>query len=232
MKEKIDIAVVTGEHPFDVPAFHRLFCSMPEINYYPQHLDQFVRDWGKVRTRYDVVLFYNWHQDTPPGNERGWWHQGTKEALEEICETGQGIVILHHAIGAFPKWEFWSELVGRNHRPFTVDQFFAWFDEGFVVFDNLHMKIADPVHPITLGLDDCDIPSETWGSSIGNPISDCHILMTTDHPKMELKAMAWIHQYKKARVFCLQPGHDNASYVNPNFRTMLSRGIQWVSGHL
>src|SRR5687768_10522788 len=63
---KITTAVVTGEHPFNVPAFHNLFRSLPDVDYYPQHLDDFVADWGNVRTRYDVVLLFNWHLDTPP----------------------------------------------------------------------------------------------------------------------------------------------------------------------
>jgi type 1 glutamine amidotransferase len=39
-----------------------------------------------------------------------------------------------------------------------------------------------------------------------------------------------INQFKKARVFCLQPGHNNDSYADPQFRTVLSRGIQWAAG--
>ena len=66
-KGKVTVAVVTGEHPFNVPGFHNMFRCLPAIDYYPQHLDQFVADWGKVRTRYVVVLFFHWHLDTPPG---------------------------------------------------------------------------------------------------------------------------------------------------------------------
>ncbi|MFN2154222.1 MAG: hypothetical protein ACK2UX_03215 [Anaerolineae bacterium] len=94
--------MVTGEHPFNVPGLHNLFRSLPEIDAYPQHMDQLVADWGHVRTRYDVVLFYNFHLDTPPANERGWWQGGTDRALQELAETGQGIIVLHHAINAFP----------------------------------------------------------------------------------------------------------------------------------
>ena len=80
-KEAITVAVVEGEHPYNVPAFHRLFRSLPGIDAYPQHLDQFVNDWGNVRTQYDVVLFFNWHLDTPPENEHGWWQKGTMQVL-------------------------------------------------------------------------------------------------------------------------------------------------------
>ena len=233
---KITTAVVTGEHPFNVPGFHNMFRSMTEIDYYPQHMDQFVQDWGHVRTRYDAVLFFNWHLDIPPQNERGWWQKGTKEALEELGETEQGIVVLHHAIGAFPRWAFWSELVGIPDQDrmftFTLDRLRAAFADGTAVMGTVPIEVSDPVHPITRGLSAWDISGETWGPFVGNPDSGCNVLLTTDHPKSALKAMAWTHQFRNARVFCLQPGHDNDSYADPNFRTVLSRGIQWVARRL
>jgi type 1 glutamine amidotransferase len=58
------------------------------------------------------------------------------------------------------------------------------------------------------------------------------MLLTTDHPKMVMKAMAWTHEFRAARVFCLQPGHNNDHYADPIFRTMLSRGIHWAAGRL
>ncbi|MEE8389693.1 MAG: ThuA domain-containing protein [Anaerolineae bacterium] len=227
---QITTAVVTGEHPFNVPGFHTLFRSLPDVAYYPQHMDQFVADWGNVRTRYDVVLLFNWHLDTPPGNERGWWQSGTKEALEQLGETKQGIVVLHHAIAAFPQWEFWSELVGIPHesRTFTFDQ----VPDAIVFGETLHIEIADPEYPISRGLSALDIYGETWGFFAGPPGPGCHTLLTTDHPKMRMKAMAWTHQFRNARVFCLQPGHNNDTWADPNFRTVLSRGIQWVAGRL
>jgi len=93
---KVTTAVVIGEHPFNVPGFTNMLRNMPEIDGYLQPLDQFVADWGHVRTRYDVVLFYNWHLDTPPDNERGWWQEGTQEALEQL---GNGAGHRHAAYG-------------------------------------------------------------------------------------------------------------------------------------
>jgi hypothetical protein len=228
---KITTAVVTGEHPFDVPGLHNMFRAMPEVDYYLQHLDQFVSDQAHVRTRYDVVLFYNLHLDIPPENERGWWQGGTKEALEELGETEQGIVVLHHAIGAFPGWAFWSELVGIPDQDrmsgFSLDRLFATF-----AFEPVRIEVPDPGHPITRGLSAWDMPGELWGPMMGNPGPECHVLLTTDHRKARLKAVAWTRQVKNARVFVLQPGHDNDHYADQNFRTVLSRGIQWVAGRL
>lgn len=227
---QITTAVVTGEHPFNVPGFHNLFRCLPDVDYYPQHMDQFLCDWGQVRTRYDVALFYNYHLDTPPDNERGWWQSGTGEAIEQLGETKQGIVILHHAINAFPQWGFWSELVGIPHsdRRYTLDELRAGLSFG----EMLHIDIADADHLITRELSAWDIYGETWDFGAAEPGPDCHTILVTDHPRMRMKAMAWTHQFKKARVFCLQPGHNNDSYADPSFRTVLARGIQWAAGRL
>jgi type 1 glutamine amidotransferase len=44
-----------------------------------------------------------------------------------------------------------------------------------------------------------------------------------------MSAIAWTRDFKGSRVFCLQSGHDNETYVDPNFRTVLTRGIQWCA---
>ena len=64
-KKKITTAIVTGRHPFNVPAFQRLFRSIPEVDAYPQPLEDFAADAGNCRKDYEVVVFYNFHQDTP-----------------------------------------------------------------------------------------------------------------------------------------------------------------------
>jgi type 1 glutamine amidotransferase len=60
---------------------------------------------------------------------------------------------------------------------------------------------------------------------------DCHVLLTTDHPK-SLRTLAWTRQHNKSRVFVLASGHDQKTYANPNFRTVLLRGIQWAAGRI
>ena len=147
---------------------------------------------------------------------------------------GQGIVILHHAIGAFPQWQFWSDLMGVRHRDraYDVPEFLeiggTWLSWG----ETRHIEIADPHHPIVRGLEAWDLIGETWNFLDIVPKPDCDLILTTDHPKMLSHAMAWTHQFKKSRVFCLQPGHDNDTWTDPHFRTVLLRGIQWVAGRL
>jgi len=60
------------------------------------------------------------------------------------------------------------------------------------------------------------------------PGAGCEVLFTVDHdPSMQ--ALGWVTEYKKARVFCFQPGHDHLAWENPTFREVLRRGIRWAA---
>jgi len=212
--KKIRTAVVTGRHPYDLPNFYAVFRSIPDIDFYPQHMEDFVSDAGKVRTQYDVVVFYNFHQETP-GNEQNWWDKGTKEALEQLGENQQGILLLHHAILAFPRWQVWADICGIQDRKFS-----------YHVGQTVRTKIENPHHPITHGLTAWKMVDETY--VMNNIEDDSEILLITDHPK-SMRTLAWTRQYKNARVFCYQSGHDDQAYSDPNFRMVVSRGIQWLA---
>jgi hypothetical protein len=85
----IRVAVVTGRHAFDVPAFFGLLRSMPGVDFYPQELGNYVADFGRARDRYDAVVFYNYHQAVSGDGLR----PETKAVLEELGETERGIVL-------------------------------------------------------------------------------------------------------------------------------------------
>jgi type 1 glutamine amidotransferase len=60
---------------------------------------------------------------------------------------------------------------------------------------------------------------------------DSHVLLTTDHPK-SMRTIAWTRQVGQARVFCLESGHDRVTFADPNFRTVLGRGIAWAANQI
>ncbi len=208
--DKISAAVITGGHAFDVPGFHAIFRSLPGVDSYVQHLDNFVADVGKVREEYDVIVFYNMPGGAPEGR--------VQSVLEQLGTTNQGIFLLHHAILAYLEWPFWSDLVGIRDRDFG-------YHHGL----QLHVDIANPGHPIAQGLGPWDMVDETY--TMNDPEADSDILLTIDHPK-SMHAIAWTHPFKASRVFCFQSGHDNETCVDPNFRTAISRGIQWCAGRI
>lgn len=211
--DKITVAIITGGHAFDVPGFQAIFRDILEVDTYIQHLDNFVADVGGVRDQYDVLLFYHMPWQTPAEESK------TRKVLKQLGTTGQGIFMLHHAILAYLEWPFWSELVGIQDRRFEY-----YHDQ------ELHIEIANPSHPITQGLEAWGMIDETYKMADIGTFGSQPLLRVT-HPQ-SMQTIAWTRKFKEARVFCFQSGHDNTTYVNPNFRTVILRGIQWCAGRI
>jgi type 1 glutamine amidotransferase len=211
----LNVAVVTGGHSYDVPNFHRLFRAMDGLDCYVQHMDDLTSSPEEVRDSYDAVVFYTMMMEEPVDKGQPWYAGAPRAALERLTETGQGIVLLHHAIVAYPRWDHWRRLAG-------IDEFQNeyHFDETVLV------HVADADHPITRGLADWEMVDETY--DMAEPGPGCRVLLTTDHPR-SMRALAWAREQGASRVFCLQCGHDNQAWANESFRTVLRRGICWAA---
>ena len=212
----IAVAVVTGKHTFDIPGFQQMFSSMSNMEFYLQDLENFVADVGKYNDKYDVVLFYNFHQQTPVVDER----DGAMilNSINKLAENGQGIFVLHHAILAFPNWEIWSQIVGITDRRF-----------GYHGNQTIQTDLMDDSHPITYGLKSWEMVDETYTmNEVGD---DSQPLLAIDHVN-SMHIVGWTRHYGNGRVFCYQSGHDNQSFYNPNFRTVVFRGIQWLANRI
>lgn len=217
MTDQLKLAVVTGGHPYDVPNFHRLFRAIGDgMNVYIQHMDDFAASPAEVRQRYDVVLFYLMLMKGPSNEGNPWYAGKPLTALEELGQTAQGIVMLHHAILAYPEFDVWHALTGISERSF-----------GYHIGETVIAHITEPDHPIVNGLHDWTMTDETY--TMAEPDMDSRVLLTYDHLK-SMRAIAWTREYGKARVFNYQAGHDNATWQDQNFRAVLQRGIVWAAG--
>jgi len=210
----IDLAVITGGKAHDVIGFHKLFRSLDGINSYLQHIDDFASTPEAVRDRYDGVLFFFMMQVGPTDEGLPGYCGQPKSAIEHLKQTGQGIVVLHHALLAYPQWPTWDKIVGISGRDLTHYQ----HDE------KIKIKVVDTMHPITKDLSDWIMVDETY--LMANAAGDNHILLKSDHPK-SVETVAWVRQYETNRVFCFQSGHDHQTWENNNFKTVLKRGIEW-----
>ncbi len=208
--DSISVAVITGGHNFDVPGFQAIFRDMPQVDSYIQYEENWAADVGQVRDAYDVLLFYNMPRGEPEAKIR--------TVLEGLGENGQGIFLLHHSILAYDQWPFWSDLVGISDRSFGYDH-----------EQELSVEIADSAHPITKDLEPWQMVDETY--SMASAGQESHLLLTTEHPN-SMNVLGWTRQFRNARVFCFQSGHDNLTYVNPTFRKTILRGIQWCAGRI
>lgn len=207
------VAVITGGHHFEVPAFDRLFRGMDGIDPYLQTLENFSEDLEGVRDQYDALVFYNMHAESPTPKARAF--------LETLGDRPQGLVFLHHGILAYRGESLLGEVLGLPDRSFN-------FSPGYAGGERVKVQIACE-HPITRGLAPWTMVDEIYGmASAGN---DSQVVLTTDHPT-SMKSLAWTRQHGKARVFAFASGHGKETYADPNFQTVLRRGIQWAAGKI
>ncbi|HEX3054059.1 MAG TPA: ThuA domain-containing protein [Aggregatilineaceae bacterium] len=213
----LEIAVITGGHHYHVPAFHRLFRELPGIDAYIQHLADFVASPPEVRQGYDGVVFYtHLRRELEDLGLRPGSTDSVRSILEELGASNQGLVVMHHSLLAFPDWDVWNDIVGM------ADRSLAKYAHG----QTIRYHIEDAEHPICAGLDDWMMQDETY--LMPNAVGENHILITTDHPD-SMATLAWTHDYKLSRVFCLQAGDDQDTWANVNFRTLLTQGIRWCA---
>jgi type 1 glutamine amidotransferase len=213
---KIHLAVVTGGHTFQVPPFYEVFRHWPNVDFWPQSLDEFTAD-ADLASQYDVVLFYTMHQ-FQLGDKLPWYQAKTFSTLEQLGRANQGILVLHHALVAFPDWPLWSELVGIANRQ-QITPHFA---------QQVPVEIADAAHPITQGLENWTLPDETYEMASAREENGNYPILTTSHPH-SMNPLAWTRQFRESRVFCLQLGHDAQTFEDKNFRRVLYNAVHWLA---
>ncbi|MCA9836496.1 MAG: ThuA domain-containing protein [Trueperaceae bacterium] len=212
--EAIKLAVITGGHSFNVPEFRHLFERLEGVKAYIQHLDDFATASKEIRESYDALLFYIMMMDGPSDDEPG-FRGKPKTVLEQLGNSAQGIIVMHHGLLAYPDWSLWNDLVGIENRNLQSYE----HDIG------LNIKVVNPDHPITRGLSDWHMVDETY--ELQDPLPSVNTLLSVSAPK-SMQTLAWTHSFKQSCVFCLQLGHDQRAWQNPHFQALLGNGIHWT----
>jgi hypothetical protein len=163
----IDVLVVTRGHRYDYNGFHAIFDETPELNatFVDQPAAQVIMRPENVAA-YDAVLFYDmWGLP-------GWLVASEPEppadyvrSVETMLESGKGLVLLNHALAAWPAWPLWRQLSDTTFRmaPGVVDgrevPASGYRCDGFGEQTKhrgaLHrLTPTDPAHPVVAGLED------------------------------------------------------------------------------
>jgi type 1 glutamine amidotransferase len=226
---KIRAVVITGGHAFETAEFRELFdpadavsCDLriPANLKTPAPEEQPSRIFDDIGTwPYNVIVLYNFR------NELNETQRGN---FLKLLDRGVGLVVLHHAIAAYPDWPEFDHIIGARYylQPETingVEYARCTWKHG----QDLKVHVEDNRHPISAGLQDFSIHDEAykgWSYFEGN-----HLLLSTDHP-LNNSQLAWTRTYGKTRVACIQLGHGPEAYADKNFRRLVSRAMQWVAG--
>jgi type 1 glutamine amidotransferase len=213
MRTAPPLAVITGGHPFSVPEFHAFVHGACGAAFTPivQHLDDFATSSPEVRRSYAAVLFYFFPQGSP---RRGDLADDPGGAIESLLDQGQGCIVLHHALLAYTAWPTWDEVVGCTGR----DRFTYHPDTRYEAI------IAPGDQPITARLSGWMMTDETYvmPEPAGEP------LLLARHP-LSTRIIGWSRACRASRVVCLQPGHDDRAWSQPQYRKLLARALRWAA---
>lgn len=192
-----------------------------------------------------VVLNY-----TDFGNG-GEWPAATRRSFVHYVAGGGGVVAIHAALSAFPKWKEFNEIIGlggwgdrdQNAGPYV------YVAKGQTIRDHSQglaghhgeqhpylVVIRDPAHPITTGMPRqwMHVKDELYDHLRG-PARNLTILATaysdpasggSGHDEPVLYTV----RYGRGRIFCMTFGHDGTSMRGSGFATFLQRGTEWVAG--
>ncbi len=217
--DPIRLAVLTGGHPYDVPAFTQMLRNLPGegVDAYLQDVSDFAANVNGSADTYDVVMLYTMYRFAP-ADDLPWYHRNVLEALEQLGESTRGIFVLHHSLYAFPDWPVFDELVGLTNR----------VDNGVDMDQQVHTHVAAD-HPVTKGLSGWTMTDETYNLPAASPDDGNMILLTTEHPKC-MATLCWTRHFGKAPVICYQSGHDGRVYANANFQRVIANGTAYLAG--
>ena len=165
-----------------------------------------------------------------------------KTDFRDLLRMGKGMVFLHHASAAWAHtWPEYSEVVGgacdwyANNTVRGIDM----PNHRFAGNTPQHITFVDRNHPIAKGIENgFDIVDEAYACA-WFPDS-FHVLATTDYmpadPEKNLgqnwkysNATAWVKVSENSPVFYTEPGHDNVTWSNPGYRTLVLNAIRWAA---
>ncbi len=213
------VLVVTGGHDFETNQFFQIFQDNPAITF-TKVTQPAAQGWlrpDKAKD-WDVLVCYDMWADISD--------QAKADFLARLKE-GKGLVVLHHAIADYSKWDEYAKVIGAKY--YLEKQVVNGVEKARSIYQHgvqFKVQIADPNHPVTRGVSDFEIHDETYNLFDVDPA--VHALLRTSEPT-SAPVIGWTKEYGKARVVYLQLGHDHFAYENPAYRRLIAQAIAWTA---
>jgi glucose/arabinose dehydrogenase len=170
--------------------------------------------------QYEVVIWLSTTGDVLNDTQQG--------AFERYIQAGGGYAGIHAASDTEYSWPWYGNLVGsyfNNHPPGTP---------------TATVKVEDPAHPSTAGIEPRWQRTDEWYNFRTNPRGKVHVLASMDettytpgngamgaeHP------IAWCQDYDGGRSWYTGMGHTDASFADPKFLGHILGGIKTAAGVL
>jgi uncharacterized protein len=218
--EKINLAVITGGHDFQ-PEFWTLFADEQFNVTRLEHpnANKIFAD-GSAQT-FDAIVLYDMYQQISEEEKLG---------FIQYAKSGKGLIVLHHAIASYQDWPEYANIAGGlyilNEKGMEIDGK-HYPASKYKHDETIPVTVANPNHPITKGLPaKFDLFDEWYG--IVYIHTDVKPLLETTHPD-SMPILAWTKKYGDGEVCLIQCGHDKHSFLDKNFRQLISNAIRWAA---
>ena len=259
MKKKI--LIITGGHPFESDSFFEIFDSFENIDWFHEKHPEAEKFLNPEKCHdIDAILFYDIpgvelrRNSVPPvvcSNPTPEY----KKNFEDLLESGQGLVFLHHAIAGWPTWERYADVIGGrfHYKPGSLHGT-EFPDSGYCFDATQEIEVVDADHPICSGVPESfSITDEAYLCPIFEesvtPILRSHFNFEDSsnfysaalamqgemnsneswtHPKGS-SLVAWVRWEKSSPIAYIQLGDGPSAYMDSNFRKLLNNAIDWVS---
>jgi putative membrane-bound dehydrogenase-like protein len=159
---------------------------------------------GENLARYDAVLLYANHDSATPAQAR---------ALLDYVRSGRGFVPIHSASHSFRNVADVIRLMGGQFDRHGTGTFTA--------------VTTRPEHPVMKGL----APFETWDETYIHKNNNPDRVVLQERVEGDVReAWTWVRNEGQGRVFYTAYGHDERTWNQEGFQSLVRNGIVWAVG--
>jgi len=258
---KKKILIITGGHPFESDSFFEVFDSFENVDWFHEKHPEAEKFLNPEKCHdIDAILFYDipgveLRRNSVPPVVCSDPTPEYKKNFEDLLESGQGLVFLHHAIAGWPTWERYADVIGGrfHYKPGSLHGT-EFPDSGYCFDATQEIEVVDADHPICSGVPESfSITDEAYLCPIFEesvtPILRSHFNFEDSsnfysaalamqgemnsneswtHPKGS-SLVAWVRWEKSSPIAYIQLGDGPSAYMDSNFRKLLNNAIDWVS---
>lgn len=201
-------------------------------------------DYHPDFSKYDVVVSnFGWNASD--------WPVETQKSLEQFVGNGGGLVVIHAADNAWPKWLEFNKMIGLGgwgDRTEKDGPYVYYNDENELVRDTTpgpgghhgpqreyQIELKNTNHPITKGMPEKWLHTkDELYDQLRGPAENMTVLATSYADAEQggsgrHEPIIFTIDYKKGRVFHTPMGHDDYSFECVGFITTFKRGTEWAS---
>jgi len=140
---KLKVLVVTGGHGYDKKTFPKAFEGQADIDFKIAEGGKPFEDISKWD--HDVMVLYNFKQKIS---------EKSRANFLKLLERGVGLVVMHHAVAAYPDWIEYEKIIGATYslKKGLVRNGMKYMRPVWKHGVDFNVRIEDRTHPITKGM--------------------------------------------------------------------------------